>query len=67
MIRQRISLPLTIPSDAAHLIIPEQYKITYEAWEEQIALSHYFLFVYGISPKELKMVSVGLIISRRLT
>ncbi|KAF0991729.1 hypothetical protein HZS_2475 [Henneguya salminicola] len=28
MIRQRINLPLTIPSDAAHLIIPEQYKIS---------------------------------------
>ncbi|KAF0986248.1 hypothetical protein HZS_4059 [Henneguya salminicola] len=27
MIRQRINLPPTIPSDAAHLIIPEQYKI----------------------------------------
>ncbi|KAF0987925.1 hypothetical protein HZS_6538 [Henneguya salminicola] len=27
MIRQRINLPLTIPSDAAHFILPEQYKI----------------------------------------
>ncbi|KAF0989580.1 hypothetical protein HZS_7395 [Henneguya salminicola] len=28
MIPQRIFLPLTIPSDAAHIIIPERYKIT---------------------------------------
>ncbi|KAF0985542.1 hypothetical protein HZS_6353, partial [Henneguya salminicola] len=28
MIRQRINLPLTLPSDAAHLIIPGQYKIS---------------------------------------
>ncbi|KAF0985816.1 hypothetical protein HZS_6753 [Henneguya salminicola] len=28
MIRQRINLPLTILSDAAHINIPEQYKIT---------------------------------------
>ncbi|KAF0992069.1 hypothetical protein HZS_213 [Henneguya salminicola] len=27
MIRQRINFSLTIPSDAAHLIIPDQYKI----------------------------------------
>ncbi|KAF0986562.1 hypothetical protein HZS_7751 [Henneguya salminicola] len=26
MIRQRIHLPLTIPSDAAQFIIPKQYK-----------------------------------------
>ncbi|KAF0990170.1 hypothetical protein HZS_2123 [Henneguya salminicola] len=29
MIRQRINLPLSLPSDAAHLIIPEQYQISY--------------------------------------
>ncbi|KAF0985957.1 hypothetical protein HZS_7379 [Henneguya salminicola] len=28
MIRQRINLPLSLPSDAAHLIIPEQYLIS---------------------------------------
>ncbi|KAF0988425.1 hypothetical protein HZS_2193 [Henneguya salminicola] len=28
MIRQRTNLPLTLPSDAAHLIITEQCKIT---------------------------------------
>ncbi|KAF0985555.1 hypothetical protein HZS_2971 [Henneguya salminicola] len=28
MIPQRINLPLSLPSDAAHLIIPEQYKIS---------------------------------------
>ncbi|KAF0985262.1 LOW QUALITY PROTEIN: hypothetical protein HZS_771, partial [Henneguya salminicola] len=28
-IRQRINLPLPIPSDAAHLIIPDQYKISF--------------------------------------
>ncbi|KAF0985452.1 hypothetical protein HZS_6092, partial [Henneguya salminicola] len=28
MIRQRINLPLSLPSDAAHLIISEQYKIS---------------------------------------
>ncbi|KAF0986057.1 hypothetical protein HZS_3159 [Henneguya salminicola] len=28
MIRQRINLPLTILSDAAHINIPEQYKIS---------------------------------------
>ncbi|KAF0985947.1 hypothetical protein HZS_368 [Henneguya salminicola] len=27
-IRQRINLPLSLPPDAAHLIIPEQYKIS---------------------------------------
>ncbi|KAF0985738.1 LOW QUALITY PROTEIN: hypothetical protein HZS_6667 [Henneguya salminicola] len=29
MIRQRINLPLSLPSDATHLIIPEQYKISF--------------------------------------
>ncbi|KAF0989877.1 hypothetical protein HZS_1819 [Henneguya salminicola] len=29
MILQRINLPPTIPSDASHLIIPEQYKISF--------------------------------------
>ncbi|KAF0985344.1 hypothetical protein HZS_2902, partial [Henneguya salminicola] len=29
MIRQRIILPLSLPSDASHLIIPEQYKISF--------------------------------------
>ncbi|KAF0985788.1 hypothetical protein HZS_8107 [Henneguya salminicola] len=29
MIRQRINLPLSLPSDAAPLIIPEQYKISF--------------------------------------
>ncbi|KAF0990352.1 hypothetical protein HZS_102 [Henneguya salminicola] len=29
MIRQRINLPLTLPSDAAHFITPEQYKISF--------------------------------------
>ncbi|KAF0985760.1 hypothetical protein HZS_7415 [Henneguya salminicola] len=29
MIRQRINLPLTILSDAAHINIPEQYKISF--------------------------------------
>ncbi|KAF0993306.1 hypothetical protein HZS_6202, partial [Henneguya salminicola] len=28
-IRQRINLPLTIPSDAAHFIIPNQYNISF--------------------------------------
>ncbi|KAF0991537.1 hypothetical protein HZS_5059 [Henneguya salminicola] len=28
MNRQRINFPLSLPSDAAHLIIPEQYKIS---------------------------------------
>ncbi|KAF0985852.1 hypothetical protein HZS_5331 [Henneguya salminicola] len=29
MIRQRINLPLSLPSNAAHLIIPERYKISF--------------------------------------
>ncbi|KAF0993152.1 hypothetical protein HZS_5055 [Henneguya salminicola] len=29
IIRQRINLSLTIPSDTAHFIIPEQYKINF--------------------------------------
>ncbi|KAF0987196.1 hypothetical protein HZS_1578 [Henneguya salminicola] len=29
MIRQRINLPLSLPSDAAHLIIPKQYEISF--------------------------------------
>ncbi|KAF0992505.1 hypothetical protein HZS_296 [Henneguya salminicola] len=29
MIRQRINLPLTIPSDAAHFIILNLYKISF--------------------------------------
>ncbi|KAF0986097.1 hypothetical protein HZS_1490 [Henneguya salminicola] len=34
--RQRINLPLTILSDAAHIIIPEQYKISFRSENLQL-------------------------------
>ncbi|KAF0992071.1 hypothetical protein HZS_4096 [Henneguya salminicola] len=40
MIRQRINLPLTILSDAAHINIPEQYKISFR--------NEYFLLYDGL-------------------
>ncbi|KAF0986561.1 LOW QUALITY PROTEIN: hypothetical protein HZS_4822 [Henneguya salminicola] len=48
IIRQRINLPLTIPSDAAHLIIPEQYKISFR--------NEIFLLYEGLEKDEERFI-----------
>ncbi|KAF0985647.1 hypothetical protein HZS_7013 [Henneguya salminicola] len=54
MIRQRINLPLTIPSDAAHVIIPEQYKISFI--NENILL-YEERFILFVTPRQLNILS----------
>ncbi|KAF0985537.1 hypothetical protein HZS_3757 [Henneguya salminicola] len=47
MIRQRINLPLSLPSDAAHLILPEQYKIKNDGER----------FILFATPRQLNILS----------
>ncbi|KAF0985705.1 hypothetical protein HZS_3400 [Henneguya salminicola] len=47
MIQQRINSPLSLPSDASHLIIPEQYKIKNDGER----------FILFATPRQLNILS----------
>ncbi|KAF0989625.1 hypothetical protein HZS_530 [Henneguya salminicola] len=62
MIRQRINSPLTILSDAAHINIPEQYKISFRNENFQLydgLENDGERFILFATPRQLNILSRG--------